>query len=904
MKNNAMQVPVSTYRLQLNAAFNFKQVADLLAYLHDLGITTIYASPFFAAPAGSAHGYNVCDSHILNSEIGTAEQLEQLLVEMRTNNMTWLQDVVPNHMVFAMTNQRLADVLERGSHSPYYKWFDIDWQHPDPDLHGKLMVPFLGKPLKECLKDNDLSLDICEGGLVIKYMDQSFPLSISAYEPLSILRNAKVVAEVEQWLQQLYTEAIRGWPLASWLDIKTSLVQSFLSNEQQAAALKQLLAAINADVKLLQAILQQQFYQLSWWQDANRKINYRRFFAVNELIATNMANEEVFTDYHKLLKELYEQKIIHGLRIDHIDGLQEPGVYLNKLRQLFGDDCYIVVEKILEQQESLPSHWPMQGTTGYEFSSQVSWLLTNQPGAKELVRYYQLLFPNLYDYKKITFEKKRQFLETYMVGEWDNLVRYLYTLHLVPDTMHRDELKEALALFMCCLPVYRLYPEDGQTAITSLQIITRTFEEAAQRAPELQEALAVLQSIWQVDPDDAGINSRRLVFQKRLMQFTGPLTAKGVEDTTFYVYNALLGHNEVGDTPHVDHYSVNEFHQWMLQRQQEYPLSLNATSTHDTKRGEDGRIRVNALTWFANYWQELVEHWRLINVDCKVAWDGQLAPMLQDEYFIYQSLVAGFPDDEQVTDEYITRLKDYFIKSVREAKLYTNWQQPDTAYEEAGCIFIEKILSPQHDFLNSFQPFIKSILAYARVFSLTQALLRITAPGIPDMYQGSELWNTSYVDPDNRRPVDFTKRKHYLRQLMHLEKQGLPAVYSYITCNRSEGLEKLYITWKALQCRKNHASLFWHGNYIPVYASVDCGIIAYARQNEQQWVLVVAPVSDNLLTVAGEELLANMYLLLPPNAPVRWKNEFTGETVLTDNSLPLHMICKVFPVALLTGELK
>ena len=590
------------------------------------------------------------------------------------------------------------------------------------------------------------------------------------------------------------------------------------------------------------------------------------------------------------------------MRIDHIDGLQDPGIYVNRLRRLFGDDCYIIVEKILEQHETLPEQWPTQGTTGYEFTSQVSWLLTNTTGAQEMVTYYRKLFPDMDDYPKLTFRKKQHFLQAYMGGEWDNLVRNLYTLQLVPGNVLPDVMKQALAMFMCCLPVYRLYPDDQPADETSQQIIRQTFEEAAQRAPDLQEQLARLQSIWQVEEKDPEMNKRRLIFQKRLMQFTGPLMAKGVEDTTFYVYNALLGHNEVGDTPAKDHYSVNDFHQWIIQRQQQYPFSMNATSTHDTKRGEDGRLRVNALTWLATYWQQLVEHWRLINVDCKLPWNNQKAPSLQDEYFIYQSLVAGFPEDEQITAEYITRLKDYFIKSVREAKLYTNWQQPDLEYEEAGCAFIENILSREHDFLKSFQPFLKTILEYAHVFSLTQTLVKITAPGVPDIYQGCELWDTSYVDPDNRRPVDFVKRKKYLQKIRELEKQGITAVYSYITCAKEEGLEKLYITWKALQCRRNNASLFLHGNYIPVYASVDCGIIAYVRQHENQWVLIIAPVSDTLLN--NKQLLADIYLWLPANAPLNWKNEFTGEAIIVDNKLPLKAVCTIFPVALLTGTTK
>jgi (1->4)-alpha-D-glucan 1-alpha-D-glucosylmutase len=898
-----MIVPVSTYRLQLNASFSFKEVEDLLSYLHELGITTIYASPFFAAPTGSMHGYDVCDSQALNVEIGTVDQLQQIVDDMRKKEMTWLQDVVPNHMVFAMTNQRLADVLERGVFSQYYNWFDIDWQHPDPLLHGRLMVPFLGKPYEDCLKNKEITLDLCSGGFVIKYLSQTFPLSISAYDTLLTGgSHEKIPAAIAEFLQQLFTVAILDKPMLQWKETKSSMVKSFLANEANATAAREFVIKVNSDTRLLQNILQHQYYQLSWWQDANQVINYRRFFAVNELIATNMADEAVFNDYHNLLHELYEKKIIHGLRIDHIDGLQEPVVYLNRLRRLFGDDCYIIVEKILEQHETLPETWPMQGTTGYEFTAQISWLLTNTKGAKEMVAYHQKLFPDMDDYQKITFEKKYHFLQTYMGGEWDNLVRHLYTLHLVPGNMLPDALKQALAMFMCCLPVYRLYPDDQPADETSQQIIRQTFEEAAQRAPHLQEHLASLQSIWQVEDNDPEINKRRLIFQKRLMQFTGPLTAKGVEDTTFYVYNALLGHNEVGDTPAKDNYSVNDFHQWVLQRQQQYPFSLNATSTHDTKRGEDGRIRVNVLTWLAKDWKQLVARWRELNATCKVAWNNQQAPALQDEYFIYQSLVAGLPEDEQITDEYITRLKDYFIKSAREAKLYTNWQTPDEKYEEAGCRFIENILSPHHHFLQSFLPFFHKVQSYARTFSLTQALVKITAPGVPDIYQGSELWNTSYVDPDNRRPVDFTGRKKYLKEIINFDKQGITALYSYISCKKEAGLEKLYITWKALQCRRSMASLFLHGNYMPLYTSVDCGIIAYARQHEYQWVVVIAPVSDTLLT--NKELLASAYLQLPANAPKNWRNEFTGELITVKDHLPLKQVCNVFPLTLLTGTIK
>jgi (1->4)-alpha-D-glucan 1-alpha-D-glucosylmutase len=359
----------------------------------------------------------------------------------------------------------------------------------------------------------------------------------------------------------------------------------------------------------------------------------------------------------------------------------------------------------------------------------------------------------------------------------------------------------------------------------------------------------------------------------------------------------------VGDTPDKEDYSIEDFHRWLQQRQQQYPYSLNATSTHDTKRGEDGRLRVNVLTWLVEEWKQAVEAWRSINAPCIESREGQTMPTLEDEYFIYQSLIAGFPEDEQVTTGYVERLKAYFIKSAREAKLFTNWQQPDTTYEEAGCRFIEKILSPQHDFLKSFQPFFKKVAAQAQLLSLTQALVKITAPGVPDIYQGCEGWNTSYVDPDNRRPVDYSIYKKYVMEIKDRAQKSMGEVLSYIADKRTEGLEKLYVTYKALQCRREWAAVFLHGNYIPLYTSTDCGIIAYARHYEKEWVLVIAPVTAEVVTGNNKARLEKCFLTLPTEAPVIWKHEFTGETIETAGRLSIHTILNNFPVALLTGKI-
>lgn len=851
-----MKPPKATYRLQLNASFTFKDVENILSYLHQLGISTIYASPFFAATPGSVHGYDVCDPQQLNPEIGNLQQLQQIHKQLQQYNMSWLQDIVPNHMAFATINNRLMDVMKKGPASAYYNWFDIDWQHPDPLLHGKLMTPVLGKPLTEALKDGEISLDSNNDGFVIKYFNQAFPVSVNAIPEKNINQ-------------------------------------------------------INSNKQLLYDLLQKQYYQLCFWRDTNHVIDYRRFFAVNELISVNMAYEPVFNGYHSFVYNLYQQKLINGLRIDHIDGLSDPAVYLDRLRHLFGDECYIVVEKILEQNENLPPNWPIQGTTGYEFCSQINWLLTSKEGARKLVAFYKELFPETHSYQEIVFEKKQFFLQHFMAGEWENLVRHLYDQQLVPLGINRDELKQALGLVMCCLPVYRLYPGEQPLDADAQQIIKATFEDALRRRPELRQSISFLQSFW----TSASLSSLAApltslspsialrTFLQRLMQFTGPLMAKGVEDTTFYVYNPLLAHNEVGDTPDVTGYSVNTFHEWMTRRQEQYPYSLNATSTHDTKRGEDGRIRLLVLNWFTNDWKNYVQHWTELNAKYITTLNNQRAPALHDEYFIYQSVLSGFPADAQVTEEYINRLKEYIIKALREAKINSGWHDPATDYENACCDFIEKILSAQHHFIKSFGAFFEVIQQYANILSLTQTLIKITAPGVPDIYQGCELWDLSYVDPDNRRPVDYSIRKQYLQQIIELEKKDPVALLTHIANKRNEGLEKLYVTWKSLQCRNRFTEVFMHGRYIPIYATGnDFDIVAYARQYEHQWIIVTAPVSDALILCKEKEILAGICLQIPEGAPANWKNEFTGETFAIENNLPLDAVFNAFPVALLTGE--
>lgn len=809
--------PTATYRLQFHAGFTFKQLTEIIDYLHELGISTIYASPIFTAAPGSEHGYDVTNPHQINPAIGTIEELRAIHQQLLSKGMTWLQDIVPNHMAYHMTNTRLYDVLERGPLSPYYEYFDIDWQHPL--FAGKVMAPFLGSP--------EVKMAVTEDGFTLN----GFPLSISAYESLPVFK-------------ALYHEATKGTSAVEWASRKRELLMPVMD------LMHVYVEQMNSDPALLARLADQQYYQLTNWKDADTQINYRRFFTVNELITLRMESPAVFEEYHTFLHSLYREDLIQGLRIDHIDGLRDPAAYIQQLRQLFGSSCYIIAEKILESHESFPADWALQGTSGYEFLSYTNHLLSNDAGASQIRDFYLRQQPG--DYDDIVYEKKKLILERYMAGEWENLVRYCYTLKLADARVNRDKLKEAIALFMICLPVYRIYPP-----VAAPDVIRETFEYARSKNRFLETEMALLESFFEEQ------SGNRLLFIQRLMQFTGPLTAKGVEDTTFYVYNPLVSFNEVGDSPA----STNlDFHKSLLARQQHTPLSLNTTATHDTKRGEDGRIRLNMLTLMPALWEEYVSRWREMN-DCPLTFN--------DEYFIYQSIVAGyFPD--------VSRLQQYFIKAVREAKVNSSWAAPVASYEDAATAFIARILSDS-TFVSSLREFMVVVDEHAYTSSLVQTLVKITAPGIPDIYQGCELWDYSYVDPDNRRPVDYGLRKAMLAEL----KQRGNFVFD--SSERAAGLEKMFVTWKALNCRRSFAELFVEGDYIPLQTSAP--LLAYARVHKKQWAVVIAPLPggfDPSVTV-----------LLPAGAPASWRNVFTGVSFEAEGVLSVAEVLRDFPVGLL-----
>ena len=899
-----MPAPSSTYRIQLHKGFTLQDLRRILDYLHTLGVGTIYASPIMQATPGSMHGYDVTDPHDINHELGNADDLRSIIKELRKKDMYWLQDIVPNHMAFHRMNYRLMDVLERGEQSPYYRYFDIDWDHWHPELNGKVMVPFLGDELTKCISEGQIKIAFSDDGFTVNYFDTPYPLSLSAYPFLiSILQSETNDDPVPGILSKMVAVA-DGVNFETWRSTKLGYLEAIRQIPSPLQSIEKLLSTVNQDNGLLKRLLDQQYYKLTFWKETDERINYRRFFTINELICLRMEDESVFEEYHRYLFKLHSEKLLDGFRIDHIDGLQDPAGYTRKLRSELGDNAYIIAEKILEAKEDMPARWPLQGTSGYEFLSFLNQLLTYRKGARQLLNFYQELIPDMPFYNKLIFDSKKLILQNYIKGEWENLTHLIESLKL-SGGFTRERIKEAIGLFMLSLPVYRIYPDTLPLKGKSLLTVHEAFDKALKEDADYAEELGHLRGLFTTPPADEEEHDRILRFLKRLMQFTGPLTAKGVEDTTFYIYNPLISHDEVGDSPAPLGMTIQRFHEKMLNRQASTPLSLNATATHDTKRGEDARVRINVLSRIPDLWKEHVLHWFDINESFRTTVDGRTAPHVNDEYFIYQSMLGGFPEDFQVTGEWTKRVQAYLNKALREAKVNSNWAEPDEAYEKACEQFIEKILAADHSFLPSFVPFVRTVCEHAMVYSLTQTLIKLTAPGIPDIYQGCELWDLSFVDPDNRRPVDYDKRMQFLFQLVVREQNGKQAVFEYLREHREDGIEKLYITWKLLNFRKDSPQLFTEGQYIPLaITGKDVTAAAYARRNENLWVLVIFPFGLVKHEMDSVETGSDQFVVLPEGAPERWRNLFTDEQFEAPNQIAFQQVFQDFPVAMLIGDTK
>lgn len=914
-----MYFPSATYRIQTSSEFQLKQIREIIPYLDALGISTVYSAPFFQASKGSTHGYDVVNPHQISEAIGDKKLFTSVVEQLKKRNMSWLQDIVPNHMAFSAQNPWIRNVLELGSHSPYYDFFDIDWVYEGKLYYGKVMMPFLGSPLEEVLSRHEIQLAYGENGFYFSYFDHEFPLRAESYYPLlqkqsGYLKDQNpgeeiikdyffLLAEFEQWTKN----EIHQEPQKRWQSAKQQLQAVSLKSEAVRNAIQLVLDYTNRDWHILKHLLFEQNFQLAYWKDTESEINYRRFFTVNDLICLNIYQPEVFKEYHRFIKELVDEGLVQGLRVDHIDGLFDPTQYLNELRRLAGKDTYLIVEKILEAEEYMPSFWPIQGTSGYEFLAQVSQLFTDRKGQEKLTKLYSKLTTTQPSYHDLVYQNKMFILLNRMRGELNNLMALLKKLDIIPyqDATEDDEkLKQALANVLVAFPVYRIYANQFPFSDQEMKIIGEAFALAESKAPSLSSYFQRLREVFNGVPDrDDQQNKDRLYFVMRCQQFTGPLTAKGVEDTTFYVYNRLISHNEVGDTPAVFGISTDEFHQKMSNRNLQ---SINTTATHDTKRGEDARLRINVLSEIPGEWESQYQQWKETNRSFLINQAGKQWPDENDEYFLYQMLVGTYPVHVAPEQEnYQERLSDYMVKAIKEAKRITSWSNPNEAYEKAVTSFVEKILN-HPPFIKALEPFVTKVARKAAIYSLGQTLLKITAPGIPDVYQGTEFWDLSMVDPDNRRPVNYKERGSILKNLNQKFQEDSQRLIDELGKDILNPTIKLFTLCSALQARRLHQEFFLSADYQAVKVTgnkKDC-VLAFLRTLGKQQSLIVVPLHISTLSLKnnlplGEDCWQDTSLQLDKNIQGKWMNVFThADVALQSQTLVSHILNK-FPVAFL-----
>jgi len=945
-----MRIPAATYRLQFTPDFGFNQARAIVAYLAQLGISDIYASPIFAARSGSQHGYDVVDQNRLNPELGTPAEFEALIDEVQKQGLGWLQDIVPNHMAFSHQNPYLMDALEHGPSSAYSDTFDIDWTSFHEALKGRVLAPMLGSDYKECLAGGELQLGYGENGLTVNYYSLQLPICLGAYADFFEYDLAELekqigdrdrYAEFTGLLKAIETKVLPLSGEARSLaakDIKQQLWKLVESVEKIHAFVEKNLATFNGvageaeSFARLDSLLEKQFYRLSHWKVASEMLNYRRFFTVNELICLNAQHPHVFDQTHGLIRQLVQEGKITGLRVDHIDGLYDPLKYLKQLTEETGS-VYTLVEKILEAVEKLPNDWPIQGTSGYEFLTYVNRVFCQAESKAAFSELYER-FTGLEDsYEPLFLEKKRLLAESELVGDIDNLAHLLVQVaeqmaEQMGERLSDESLRLALKEIMIAFPVYRSYiSEDGrsekdehyiQEAIATVRETVQASKKDAEKESNFSEALAFIENVLLLEDieslsDEA--RSHRLHFIMRMQQFTGPLMAKGIEDTLFYVYNRFTGLNEVGGAPGEFGLSVQDFHAYNQYQQAHWPNNLNASSTHDTKRSEDVRSRLSVLSELPKEWKAQVTAWQEMNADKKQTDQPQPIPTANDEYFLYQTLVGAYPFNEAEFESFKTRVQAYVLKAGREAKVNTNWTNINEAYETGYADFIETLLdsAQENAFLESLRSFQTDVKKYGVYNSLSQLLIKIASPGVPDFYQGSELWDLSLVDPDNRRPVDYKKRSQLLAD-MQTQWQSDPAALVQALLNSLEdggwedGRLKLFLAYRGLAARQKFAALFTKGDYMPlkVMGTHADRVIAFARQWEEKMVVAIAPrfftglVSSEALPV-GTDVWGDTAIELPAAQQFSWTNLLTDSPVEMELPVLVGSLCKQLPMALLSG---
>ena len=940
------RIPSSTYRLQVNRDFRFPDATRIVEYLHALGISDIYVSPILGARAGSTHGYDVTDPTRVNPELGSEEEFDAFQKEVEKRGMGLVIDIVPNHMAASTDNPWWMDVLENGPQSAYAAFFDVDWHPTAPSLDGKILLPVLGRPFGEALDAGELKLIFQDGRIYVHYFESLFPLAPRSYYEILNQRVEQLkeslgeenpvfheYAGILASLQELARGDRRGGETAADRRLRFEAAHDRLwalmrSNQEIADFLDENLRILNgvdndpASMAALQRLLADQYYKLAYWQNINEGINYRRFFTIADLVGVRVEDPVVFEATHGNLFRLISRVPLTGLRIDHIDGLRDPYGYLTRLQERLNprdaqapsSETYLLVEKILEHGEWLPEDWPVSGTTGYDYLNQTNCLAVYPPGAKQLEQIYCQFIERQQKFSDVLYQKKKLVMNTLLGVEMRSLGRQLGELAIqdrYARELSRGNLYEALIEVTASLCVYRTYIRNLDIPEHATNYITRALDDARARAPQISGAcfdflreVLLLENPAHVLP---GQRESRLAFVTRWQQFTGPILAKGMEDTALYVYHPLLSLNEVGGDPAPSSVSSREdVFSFLARRRERWPNSFNATTTHDTKRSEGVRARINVLSELGEEWRQNLHSWAQRNQRHKTEVDGRLVPDRNEEYFLYQTLLGVWPLEGHSCESLIERLQGYLVKATREAMVHTRWTRPNQKHEEALQQFVARILSSDaQDFLGEFHPFQKKIAFLGMVNSLAQTLLKITLPGVPDFYQGSELWDFRLVDPDNRRPVDFEDRIGMLGQLSPVPSEQSADSARDLYQHWTDGRIKLYLIQSALGYRRENPSLFQEGSLIPLNASGahSENVIAYLRQLNSQQVLTVVPrwLSQVSRAESGDICWGDTSLESPTGISNRWRNVFTGEILTTREGFSLCALLKNFPVAMLVS---
>jgi (1->4)-alpha-D-glucan 1-alpha-D-glucosylmutase len=870
------RAPVSTYRLQFHAGFTFRDAAAVVPYLHDLGVSHVYASPYLKAVPGSTHGYDVIDHCALNPELGTREDFDAFLGALERHGMSHVLDIVPNHVGVATNENRWwNDVLERGPASPYAGFFDIAWRgSPRPELHDKVLLPVLGGHYADVLERGELRVVVDGGRAAIAYFDRRFPVSRESLE-----RRGGAV------------EALNGKPGDA------------------------------ASFDALDELLNEQHYRLAYWRVASDEINYRRFFDINDLAALSMERPEVFEATHPLILKLVAEGRVTGLRVDHPDGLYDPAAYFERLRKAAGGPVYVVAEKILAPDEPLVRSWAVSGTSGYDFLIKLNGLFIDSSAEQAMSRLYAEFTGDARDFAEHAYENKRLILERSLASQLQMLTHRLDRLaqrHRRSRDFTHNALRLALREVIACFGVYRTYvtARDGVSEADAARI-GEAVRGAIARNPQTEPAVfefvrdTLLLRTPGFDAEEPA--AERLEFVGKFQQLSAPATAKGVEDTAFYRYNRLGSLNEVGGEPGHFGLTADALHAYLADRQANWPGAMSALSTHDTKRSEDVRARIDVLSEMPDEWAARVRRWAALNERHRRKLAGVDAPGRNDEYLLYQTLIGAWPFDpaEAAGEAFVGRIQAYMRKAMREAKVWTSWTDPNADYEAGVDAFVAAILNPAlaGEFLEDYRGFQRRVARAGLINSLTQTLVRICAPGVPDTYQGTEMVDLSVVDPDNRRPIDYARRREALADLGARAATGGLGLVADLVRTMPDGRAKLYLTWRALTYRRENTALFAEGEYVPLRATGPAAgnVFAFARQLGESFVIVVVP-----RLVAGFEFAGNMAeagswagssLPLPEFARGRrLKNVLSGSAVDVGDEAVVAAVFEGFPVAMLTAS--